>query len=109
MFSGENIFTILAESEGGLLNNNTMMIIYIVALAAIFYFLLIRPQRKQRKERETMMDALSVGDEIYTVGGILGTVTRIKERTVWLRISEKTEIELLKGSIGGINNKNVEE
>ncbi len=108
MIGGGSIFTIMAETPGGM-STSTMTIIYIVALVAIFYFLLIRPQRKQRKERDTMMTALSVGDEIYTVGGILGTVTRIKERTIWLRISEKTEIELLKSSIGGINAKNATE
>lgn len=83
---------------------------YILFIVAIFYFLLIRPQKKQKKERNDMMSNLAVGDEIYTAGGILGTITRIKEHTVWLRISEKCEIELLKSSIGGINsNKSTEE
>ena len=92
------------QSSSGM--GSWMTIIYIVLLLAVFYFLLIRPQSKQKKERNAMMNALSIGDEIYTIGGILGTVTRIKEHTIWLRISEKTEIELLKSSIGGINNKN---
>lgn len=82
----------------------TGWIIYIAFLAFLFYFLLIRPQRRQKKERATLMDNLSVGDDIYTVGGILGTITRVKEHTVWVRISEKCEIELLKSSIGGIGN-----
>lgn len=81
---------------------------YIVFIVAMFYLLLIRPQRKQKRERNTMMSSLSVGDEIYTVGGILGTITRIKEHTIWLRISEKCEIELLKSSIGGLNNRTEE-
>ena len=102
---------VLASAEGamgGALGGSTGMIIYIVLLAAMFYFLLIRPQRKQRKEKNEMMNNLTVGDEIYTIGGILGTVTRIKDRTIWLRISEKTEIELLKSSIGGINKRTEE-
>ena len=78
---------------------------YIVFIVAMFWLLLIRPQRKQKKERSDMLSALSIGDEIYTAGGILGTVTRIKEHTIWLRISEKCEIELLKSSIGGINTR----
>lgn len=79
------------------------MIAYIAVILAMFYLLLIRPQRRQKKEREAMMSALAVGDEIFTAGGILGTITRIKEHTVWVRISEKCEIELLKTSIGGKN------
>jgi len=96
----------LTSGTGGM--GSYGIIVYIVLLAAMFYFLLIRPQRKQRKEKNEMMNNLSVGDEIYTVGGILGTVTRIKDRTVWLRISEKTEIELLKSSIGGFNKRTEE-
>lgn len=84
-------------------------IMYVIFIVAMFYFLLIRPQRKQKKERTSMMDSLSVGDEIYTAGGILGTITRIKEHTIWLRISEKCEIELLKSSIGGKAAKTGEE
>ena len=75
---------------------------YIIVLIGVFYFLLVRPQQKQRKTRATMMDSLTVGDEIFTAGGILGTITRIKDQTIWLRISEKCEIELLKSSIGGL-------
>ena len=92
------------DSSSGM--GSWVTIIYIVLLIAVFYFLLIRPQSKQKKERAAMMNSLTIGDEIYTIGGILGTVTRIKENTIWLRISEKTEIEVLKSSIGGINNKN---
>ncbi len=94
------IFATETASGGG---GTLITLGYIVFIVAIFYLLLIRPQKKQRKERETMMSALAVGDEIYTAGGILGTITRIKEHTVWVRISEKCEIELLKTSIGGRN------
>jgi len=78
------------------------MVIYVVVLIGLFYFMLIRPQNRQRKERTEMLSSVKVGDDIYTVGGILGNVTRIKEKTVWLRISDKVEIEVLKSSIGGL-------
>lgn len=94
------MFTI--ATTGG---SSPMMLGYMVFLVAIFYFLLIRPQQKQKKQRVAMMDSLSVGDDIYTAGGILGTITRIKEQTIWLRISDKCEIELLKTSIGGLKAK----
>ena len=97
--------TAAAEPKG---NSTLITIGYIVLLAAMFYFLLIRPQRKQRKEKESMMNTLTVGSEIYTIGGILGTITRVKEKTVWIRVSVDTEIEILKTSIGGINKNNAE-
>ncbi|MCR4962994.1 MAG: preprotein translocase subunit YajC [Firmicutes bacterium] len=80
-------------------------IAYLLLIVFAFYFFLIRPQNKQKKEREAMMRSLSVGDDIYTVGGILGTITRIKDNTIWMRISEKCEIELMKSSIGGVQKK----
>jgi preprotein translocase subunit YajC len=84
---------------------STMIIIYIVFIAAIFYFLLIRPQKKQKQQRGDMLSQLQMNDEVYTVGGILGTITRIKTNTVWLRVSDKVEIEVLKTSIGGLKEK----
>ena len=94
------MFTLATGGAG----SSTWMIIYIVFIAAIFYFLIIRPNSKQKKQRKSMMDSLSVGDDIYTTGGILGTITRVKEHTVWLRISDKCEIELMKAAIAGVNN-----
>lgn len=96
------MFTI-AAAQGG--SSGSMMIGWLVLMVAMFYFLLIRPQQKQKKQRTAMMDSLNIGDEIYTAGGILGTITRIKEQTIWLRISDKCEIELLKTSIGGLKAK----
>ena len=84
------------------------MFAYIILLVGVFYFMLIRPQQKQKKQRISMMESLNVGDEIFTAGGILGTITRIKDQTVWLRISEKCEIELLKSSIGGLKARDEE-
>ncbi len=95
------MFSSLAAASGGGGSSGLVTIGYIVFIVAIFWLLLIRPQRKQKKERTSMMESLAVGDEIYTAGGILGTITRIKEHTVWVRISEKCEIELLKTSVGG--------
>ncbi len=90
------------------MNPNLIPIAYVLFFVAIFYFLLIRPQSKQKKQRADMMNNLAVGDEIYTIGGILGRVTRIKEKTIWLKVCDKVEIELLKTSISGIVSPNNE-
>jgi len=82
---------------------------YVVILIVCFYFLMIRPQQKSKKSRKEMLSSLVVGDEIYTAGGILGSVTRIKNNTIWLKISDKCEIELLKSSIGGLKANDTEE
>jgi preprotein translocase subunit YajC len=50
-----------------------------VPILAIFYFMLIRPQSKKRKEEELMRNSLKIGDEITTIGGIIGKIVSIKE------------------------------
>ena len=88
--------------------NAALTIGYIVFFVVIVYFLLIRPQSKQKKQRTEMMNKLAVGDEIYTIGDIMGRVTRIKEKTIWLKVCDKVEIELLKSAIAGIKTPDVE-
>ena len=55
------------------------MILLMVALFAIMYFVMIRPQKKQQKKDQEMRNALQIGDEITTIGGIMGRVVTFKE------------------------------
>jgi len=64
------------------------------AIGAIFYFLLIRPQAKQEKERRAMLDALKKKDRVVTGGGLLGTVTDLRDDEVTLRISENPDVKV---------------
>lgn len=61
-----------------------VQIVPFVLLIVLFYFVLIRPQRKRDKETQRMRNSLQVGDEIITVGGVVGLVVSIKEDTVVL-------------------------
>ena len=51
----------------------------IVLVVVVFYFFLIRPQKKQQKETEQMRSSITVGDQVTTIGGIVGTVRQIKD------------------------------
>ncbi len=76
--------------------------IMIVAVLALMYFLMIRPQNKREKEARSMRSSLKPGDEIITIGGIVGTVARVKEdsdRVVILVGAERTKLEILKSAI----------
>jgi preprotein translocase subunit YajC len=59
--------------------SSNFLIIQFVLIIAIIYFLMIRPQQKQRKQHESTIMSLKKGDEIVTVGGIVGKVVHIKE------------------------------
>ena len=78
----------------------------IVVLFAVFYFFMIRPQKKQEKRDSEMRDSLAVGDEVTTIGGIIGKVVSIKGETFVLETTrDKTKIRFLKGAIRSVDVK----
>lgn len=81
-------------------NPQVMNIISIVVFIGIFYFLLIRPQQKQAKKKKELLDSLEPKDQVVTIGGVYGTIMRVKDKTVILKIADKVEIEVLKTAIG---------
>ena len=69
-----NMLTSLLGGEGG-----SSTIIMLVVMVAVFYFLLIRPENKRKKEAEQMRSNVKSGDQITTIGGIVGTVVNVKD------------------------------
>lgn len=59
-------------------------ILLMVALFGIMYFVMIRPQRKRQKEEREMRSSLEIGDEIITIGGIVGKVVTIREQDIMI-------------------------
>ena len=92
--------------SGGDLFGGLGGILMIVALIAFFYFFMIRPQKKQEKKDAEMRDALAVGDEVTTIGGIIGKVVSIKGETFVLETTkDKTKIRFLKGAVRSVDVK----
>lgn len=76
-------------------------IILIIAMIAIFYFMLIRPENKKKKAAEELRNSLKVGDEVTTIGGILGTVCAVKDGSVVIETgADRVRIEMTKWAIG---------
>ena len=82
-------------------NGSIMTILYLVVIFAVFYFFLIRPQKKKENQTRDMINAIQVGDDILTIGGIRGTVTRIKDDRLFIESSkqDKTPLEIEKWAI----------
>lgn len=99
----------LLEGEtaaGGGVWESLIPILGIVLLIVFFYFFMIRPQRKQEKKDAEMRDALQVGDEVTTIGGIIGKVVSIKEETFVLETTkDRTRIRFLRGAIRSVDVK----
>lgn len=74
----------------------------IVLLVVVFYFLLIRPQKKRDKAEKEMRNSISVGDEISTIGGIIGRVVSIKDDTFVIETSgDRSKLKLYRWAIRG--------
>ena len=75
-------------------------IIMIVAMLGIFYFMLIRPENKRKKEAEQTRNSVKNGDEITTIGGIVGKVVNVKDDKIVIETSaDQVRIELMKWAI----------
>lgn len=71
-----------------------------ILLFVAFYFLLIRPQQKKEKEVQKMRQSLEVGDEVITIGGIIGRVVSLKEDNVVLETgSDRSKIRIVRSAI----------
>lgn len=74
----------------------------VLVMILIFYFLLYRPQKKARQERDAMLSSLKVGSRVITIGGIYGTIVGLSNEIVRLKVADKVEIEVARGSINGV-------
>ena len=82
------------------------MILMLGGLLLVMYFVMIRPQKKQEKEQNDMRNNLAVGDEITTIGGIIGKIVSIKEETCVIETShERTKMRILKSAVSRVDVK----
>ena len=75
-------------------------VLMFAVLIAIFYFMMIRPENKRKKALAKMRSELAVGDEITTIGGIIGTICAVKEETIVIETgADRVRVELAKWAI----------
>lgn len=92
-------FSIVAQAapEGGWI----VQILPFVLIFGIFWLLVIRPQQKRHKEHQSFLGQLKKGDKVVTGGGMFGTVEKVDDQTVTLRIDRDTKIKVLRQQIEG--------
>ncbi len=91
---------LLGGGEGGTGGGMLGTLLMLVVMIGVFYFLLIRPENKRKKEAEQMRSAVKTGDEIVTIGGIIGTVVSVKDDKFVMETSaDQVRIELAKWAI----------
>ncbi len=87
-----------AQAQGG----GYSFLISMALVFAVFWFLMIMPQRKQQKQRNTMLGNLKEGDKVVTIGGIHGEIIELKDEDVKLRVADKVDIKFAKSAISRV-------
>ena len=92
-------FLTAGQAETGAMGTWSM-VLSIVLMLALFYFMLIRPQRKKEKEVTNMRKSIEVGDEVTTIGGIVGRVVIIKDDFISIATGmERNKIKFMRWAI----------
>ena len=74
-----------------------------VLIIAVFYLLLIRPQQKRQRDLQETIAQLKAGDRIVTTGGVIGTITSVKDTSFLIRSGEKSILEIARSAVAGID------
>ncbi len=77
---------------------------FILIIVAFFflYFVLVRPQKKRQLQQQRMLDALKVGDEIVTAGGLYGEIREVRDGEVLVRIAPELDVRVARRAVAGI-------
>lgn len=95
--------TAAATDAGGIFGQYGTTILMIVVLVVVFYFFLIRPENKKKKKLAEMRSSLSVGDDITTIGGMVGKVVACNNETVTFETGEdRVRIQIAKWAISTV-------
>ena len=90
---------ILAQTDDGGGSNILGFLLPLVILGGLFYVMLYLPRRRQAKKAEQMLSAISVGDEIRTIGGIFGTVRSEDDDSYTIDLGDGTRMRIAKRAI----------
>lgn len=81
-----------------------MQLLPLILIFVVFYFLLIRPQQKKMKDHREMLGQLKRGDRVVTAGGIVATITKVKDGSdeIEAEIAPNVKVMVVRGTIGSV-------
>ena len=89
--------SLIAQANDG--GSAVGLLVPLLLMGAVFYFLLIRPQQRRARQQRELLQAVDVGDEVVTIGGMYGVVRVVEDNEVVLEVSEGIEVRFLKSAI----------
>lgn len=99
------VFAMFGPAEGAGQTSPLTALLPFAVIFAIFYFLVFRPESAKRKKLEKMVAGVEKDDKITTSGGLIGTVSNVKENTIICRIADNVKVEILKSAVSRVEKK----
>lgn len=101
-----DVFVVLAQAGGSSSGGGSMIaVVGPIAIFAVMIFFMFRAQRKQAKDRQSMINAIKAGDKIITVGGIFGEVVAVKDDSYTVKIAENVKVEMSKAGVATVEKR----
>ena len=94
------ILLILFQGGGALISFAPMLLII-----GVFYLLLIRPQQQRQRKLQETISTLKAGDRVVTTGGVIGTITSVKDKSFLIRSADKSILEIARSAVAGIEDE----
>jgi len=94
--------SLLLAADAGQAPSLANYVLLFLPLFLIWYFLVIRPQTRQRRKLQEMLNNLKTGDRVVTSGGIYGTITGFRDTVVQLQIANQVRIDVARSAITGM-------
>lgn len=92
------------------MNDQALSIVMMVGIIAVFFLLMILPQRKRKKQMQAMMDSLTPGKSIKTIGGLYGKIVAVKEDLITIEVPpDKTRLVYSKSAVASVEDSEIEE
>ncbi|MDQ2855805.1 MAG: preprotein translocase subunit YajC [Acidobacteriota bacterium] len=93
------MFTLLLFFQGG---GALVSFVPMLLIIGVFYMLLIRPQQQRQRKLQQTISELKAGDRVITTGGVLGTITSVKDTSFLIRSADKTILEISRTAVAGV-------
>jgi preprotein translocase subunit YajC len=94
------MLSLLIMFQGGL--GALQGLLPMLLIIGVFYLLLIRPQQKRQRELQQTIAELKAGDRVVTTGGIIGTITTVRDTSLLIRSADKSILEIARSAVAGI-------
>jgi len=92
----------LAQDAAAAQGSPLLSLLFPIGLVVILYFLMIRPQVKRQKEHKKMVEALAKGDEVATMGGVVGRIIDLGENFVKIEVADGVEVKIRRQAVESV-------